>query len=213
MWGNSYTPGRQFLRRIRLWHLNAALWLVVLVSLGLYHTELSWAVRAFPAELRGEGYPSQPQWRMYNRAERLWEMGEDSSRAIELLERSLAIEPNPAPLHLLGRVHASEGHLEEAERLLLRLRAFDPSHLEGILDLSELYGELGRPDDRRRVLEEGLAWFESQEPLYRPVSDPTVWSGYNEKAEQVQADYSMGRRILEARLRLLASGQELLSTD
>lgn len=201
------------MRRIRLWQLNLLLWTVVLALLGVFRPELSWAMRAFPAELRGEGFPSQPQWSLYDQAVRLWENDGDSSRAIGLLERSLAIEPNPAPMHLLARILANEGRLEVAERLLLRLRAFDPAYLDAILDLSDLYDELGRPDDRRLVLEQGLAWFESQEPLYHAIPDTTVWSGYNSKAAKVQADYEAGRRLLEARLRLLASGHEVFAGE
>lgn len=186
----------------------AAVWLLLLGLVLAYREPLRWAVRALPAELRRDGFPAHPQWELYEQAVAEWEATRDPRRTAELLERSLAIEPNADPLRLLGDVRLAEGDDEGALVLFLRAVDHDPSDLAAYLRASDVLRRLGWADERLAVLRRGRDHFARQVERAVPRSDPTVAPAYNAKAARVYEDHLRGERILRSHVALLEAGQE-----
>jgi len=196
------------LRRIRLSHVTALVWALLLVLVVVYRAELGWAWKALPAGYLAQAHPAPAQWLMYNEAERLWSAGDDDARAIELLEQSLAIEPNADPLILLGDILAEQGDDAAA---LVRYRealALDPSMLRTYLRIAEIHRSGGDAEQRLAILESGLAWFSEQAPRFLPQLDPAVRSRFNEKAVSVHGEMTEAIQLLEAQLSLLYRGED-----
>ena len=149
----------------------------MLVLVLVYRDELSWARRALPAEFRGEGYPPHVQWALYDRAESSWASGGEAQSAIELLERSLAIEPNAPPMVLLGEIHFADGKIDRALELFQQAVDLDPAFLLSWLRIAEVYKEQGLPEKRLEILRQGLEYFTTEVERFRPQVDRSVWEG------------------------------------
>jgi tetratricopeptide (TPR) repeat protein len=176
---------------------NVVVWTALLLSVLWFRTELIWSVEAITAQLRGYDFPVQPQWESYDRAHDLWENDGDLTLAAELLEASLAIEPNVTPTYLLGKVHLALGHEQQALERLLQAEALDPSHHPIYLKLFEIYTARDQPELARQALARGVARFEKLMKQSTPQPDGTVWHRYNAKAADVHAYYVKALDILQ----------------
>jgi len=115
------------------------------------------------------------------------------------MEASAAIDPNAFPL-LHGELELRAGHPRAALRRYERATFVDPSDARAWLRRAELLAELGRPDEARAVLREGLAWFSRNLRLFRPVTDPGVDPRFNAKAAQAHEDLRRSVAALQAAL-------------
>ncbi|UCE85096.1 MAG: tetratricopeptide repeat protein [Deltaproteobacteria bacterium] len=183
------------MRRIRLWHLNVALYAALAILGFAYRAELLWAARALPIYIGG-GFPTLREEALLGAALQNIQRGGETARSRALLERSLDIDPNSKAVVLLAETYLQEGNRARALELFERYLEIDPSFLFGYLRAAEIYRHEGREEDRARLLAGGLAYFSRSVEQYRPRRDPSVEDGYNQKAEDIYAYYQEALRRL-----------------
>jgi tetratricopeptide (TPR) repeat protein len=167
-------------------HAAIAVWGFAFVLAVVFAGELRWAARALPLYLAHEFPPLQER---VHAAEALRLANEEHDLAAALVEitASEAIDPNAFPfLHaeLDRRAGQRDAALEHYERATF----VDPFHASAWLRRAELLEELGRRDESRQVLREGLAWFAQNLLLFQPAPDPNVAPQYNAKAERTYTE-------------------------
>jgi len=175
-------------RRIRLAHVNAALFAAVALLALLYGRELRWAAAEFPGYLSG-AFSDTPERLMYLEAEDILRSGHDIDRARPLLERSLEIDPRGEAGFWLGRYYEQSGDDERALAAYTRYLETDATLLPAWLSVAAIHRRAGRADDARRALLDGLAFFESHAERYRPFVDRSAPPDANDKARQTYARY------------------------
>ncbi len=186
------------MRRISVRHGAIAVWLAVLSLGALFAGELRWAARALPLYLRHE-FPPLLERQYAAEALRLANEEQDLDGALALMAGSEAIDPNAFPFlyaeleRRAGRDAAALAHLERATFV-------DPSDAAAWLRRAELLQALGRNDEARLVLREGLAWFAENLLLFRPAPDASVAPVYNAKSEKVYTDLQRAVAALRAAL-------------
>ena len=163
-----------------------AVWALVLLLVVLFAGELRWAAGALPAYL-GRGFPPLRERLYAAEALRVANEEQDLAAALALMEASEEIDPNAFPF-LHAELERRAGHPEPALELYERANFVDPSDARAWLRRAELLQELGRADEARAVLREGLAWFTRNLRLFRPVPDPGVAPRYNAKAEKTYTE-------------------------
>jgi tetratricopeptide (TPR) repeat protein len=174
------------LRRIDVKHAAIAVWGVVFLLAVVFAGELRWAAQALPLYLVHEFPPLQER---VHAAEALRLANEEQDLAAALVEiaASEAIDPNAFPF-LHAELERRAGQRDAALQHYERANFVDPSDAGAWLRRAELREELGRPDESRQVLREGLAWFAENLLLFEPAPDPGVAPRYNAKAEQTYTD-------------------------
>lgn len=96
------------------------------------------------------------------------EKGGHLSHALTAYEAALALNPeNPDIAHDLGRLAQRLGHLEIAEKLLLKFLTANPGHVEGVNNLACVYRDQKRYDDAINLLRDLI----QIEP-----TEPTLWN-------------------------------------
>ena len=175
-----------------------AVWALVVVLAVLFAGELFWAAGALPAYL-GRGFPPLRERQYAAEALRLANEARDLDGALALMDASSAIDPNAFPL-LHAELERRAGNDQSALVLYERATFVDPSDPRGWLGRAELLRELGREDEARIVLREGLAWFSRNLRMFAPVTDPAVAARYNAKAEQAHTDLREPVGLLQAAL-------------
>lgn len=175
-----------------------AVWLLVGVLALVFGRELRWAAAALPAYL-AHGFPPLAERQYAADALRVAQEAQDLEAALTLMEASEAIDPNAFP-YLHAELERRAGRLEAALRHYERATFVDPSDVRGWLRRAELLEELGRRDEARAVLREGLAWFSANLRLFRPAPDPGVDPRYNAKAEQAHEDLRAAVGLLQQAL-------------
>ncbi|MGI9590633.1 MAG: tetratricopeptide repeat protein [Myxococcota bacterium] len=175
-----------------------AVWVLVLLLGVLFAGELRWAAGALPAYL-GHGFPPLRERQYAAEALRLANEEQDLAAALALMEASAAIDPTAFPL-LHAELERRAGRADAALALYERANFVDPSDARAWLGRAELLQELGRTDEARAVLREGLAWFSRNLRMFRPVPDPGVAPRYNAKAERTYTELRNGVGRLQAAL-------------
>lgn len=191
------------MRRISLLGVNVALWVVIGFLIVLFHSELRWAARALPRSMRYQVTESR-ETDLRLDALKLVRSGADPDRAIELLEQSIAIDPNSQAVYLLGEVRRARGELDAALVHYNDYLRIDPSFYQAYLRIAGILGQQGRYEEQRQTLERGVTYFERNTERYRPRIDDSVRGLYNDKALGVHGYYREG--LAELR-RALAMGR------
>lgn len=186
------------MRRISLAHLAGAVWAIVLVLGVVYAGELRWASRALPLYW-SHRFPPLIEREYAAEALRVANEEQDLERALALMEASEAIDPNAFPF-LYGELERRAGQREAALAHYERASFVDPSDAAAWLRRAEVLEALGRDEEARAVLREGLAWFAENLPLFRPQPNPDVDPRYNAKAEEAYAKLQRAVAALRAAL-------------
>jgi tetratricopeptide (TPR) repeat protein len=177
--------------------INLAVWALVL-ALGLaYRGELQWAAERFDAYRRNAGFEPLHEFALRNEALGLLRTGDDLERAGELLERSLAIDPNTDAVALLAEVRLLGGSPEQAYPLYERYSRIDPGNPMPWLRMAELHRAAERPDEARTVLERGIGELRRLVELWQPRPDPEVDAAANARAEEMHERYRAALERLE----------------
>lgn len=190
-------------RPIRLAHVNLIVWGIVVLLLVTYGRELAWASRALPKYLGG-GFPYLRESELLNEAQRVLANEHDLDRGEDLLDRSLAIDPNSVGVFFLGEIHFVRGRLDRAMEQYRRYNRIDPSWLPAYLRMAEVHALEGRSEERRAILQRGIEHYSRVVEDYRPRFDETVLPAYNAKAARVHERY---REALETLRRELARAE------
>ena len=182
--------------KVKLLHVNLLLYLASVVLATAYWSELRWAAAALPSYLDGT-IKSPVERRLYVKARSLIKGNEwEKARAQEMLDQSLAIDPNGEAgswlAELFRESHRESETIEQYERYL----RIDPTRLEAYLELSALYERRGRPAEALRVLGAGRVYFEENAVKYRPVIDDDVDSRFNAKALESYQTYRLAAGVL-----------------
>ncbi len=182
--------------RVKLLHVNLLLYLAIVVLAAAYWSELRWAGKALPSYLEGSiGSPLER--RLYVKARSLIDGNDwEKARAQELLDQSLAIDPNGEAGYWLAELLRESNRESEAIEQYERYLRIDPTPLEAYLELSALYERRGRPAEALRVLEAGRDYFEENAVSYRPVIDDDVDSRFNRKALERYEAYRLAAGVL-----------------
>ena len=186
------------MRRISVKRAAIAVWGLVLVLAVLFNGELRWAARALPLYLAHE-FPPLKEREHAAEALRLANEEQDLEAALVEIAASEAIDPNAFPF-LHAELERRAGRRDAALRHYERATFVDPFDAAAWLRRAELLRELGRPDESRQVLRQGLAWFSENLLLFHPVPDPSVAARYNAKAEKTYADLQRAVTTLRAAL-------------
>lgn len=188
------------MRRIRLPHINMALYLTLVALVFTYRAELVWSASALPA-LAGGKFPKLIEHTLRSQAKRGVDRTGNPAGARELLKRSLAIDPYSKAAIELAQAYAREGDHQRALEELRRYLEVDPAYLLAYLRAAEIYRSEGRERERRQLLEQGSEIFRSSGPRYRPRTDETVAERYNQKAVSVYEYHRGALRALQSALR------------
>lgn len=189
------------MRRIRLWHASV---LLILIAAGLVGylgvtSRLGWAWNALQAY--GEGQTTGTlEHTLERQAISILQRGGSVTDARELLERSLAIDPNSSAVHTLGDVYLKEGNVQAARAQYEHYLTLDPAFLPSYFRLLAIYEELELTEERTLLLESGIDYFASNLEAYAPQSDSDVPSAFNDKAYGVYNAYRESLHLLRQRL-------------
>lgn len=187
------------MRLTKLFYTSLFVWVSLVVLVASFRIELEWASRALPSALAG-GAPILPEKALFDQAAREMNAGADPARIRALLKRAIAIDPNSMARVALGEQYRRDGDPERALEHLRRYLEIDPTDLYSYVRAAEIYQQAGRSEDRRQVIEMGLAYFEDHTEGQRPVHDNSVDPKYNEKALSVYRKHQHALRVLRERL-------------
>jgi len=186
------------LRRIDVKHAAIAVWGIVFLLVVVFAGELRWAARALPLYLVHEFPPLQERVHAAE-AQRLANEEQDLAAALVEIAAAEAIDPNAFPF-LHAELERRAGQRDAALAHYERATFVDPFDAGAWLRRAELLQELGRRDESRQVLREGLAWFAENLLLFQPAPDPSVAPRYNAKAEQAYTNLRHAVTTLRAAL-------------
>ncbi len=183
--------------RIKMNHVIVLVYLAILVVGLAYTSDLRWAAGAMPSYLQGS--IRLPQERRLQMAARKLIDGNDweQRRAQEMLELSLAIDPNGEAGFWLAELLRSANRWDEAIRQFEDYLEIDPTRPEAFLMLSALYEWSGDRDEAIRVLETGRDYFGGSADQYVPRIDNDVPSSFNEKARRTYEIYRLSGGMLQ----------------
>ena len=194
------------MRRISLGHVNIALFTLIAILGIVYSRDLAWGARALIAYQGGDFPPLQETVLLRDAAAILKDPQGDPAAARELLEASLAIDPNSGARFNLGLVLERQGDPDGALGIYREYRRIDPLHLPTRLRLDALLSAAGQAEERRTLLEEGIAVFDRAIRLHIPRPDPAFDARYNEKAVRIYQELQRGAGLLRQRYQQ-ATGQ------
>ncbi len=179
---------KAFWRRISVHRVNAVLYLVLLALLVLYWGDLRWAAEELPEYLQGD-IGSPVERKLYRRAKKIIESGENLEEARPMLERSLSIDPRCEAGFWLAEYYFARGEFDEAATRFASYVEIDPTRINAYRKGAEALETLGRFDEARRMLVAGRDYFRDHVKQFRPRPYRDVRSKFNEKAERVHRYY------------------------
>jgi tetratricopeptide (TPR) repeat protein len=192
-------------RRIDLAAVNLALYLLLLLLIGLFHRQLGWAAGQVGSYLGGAlPYPAEQELALRGRD--LLDRDEPTA-ARELLERSLAIDPYSEAGYWLGLSFFEQGDLDRALELFTSYLAIDPTRLDAYLKVSAIHERRGDPPAAQRILGSGLTFFENQAAQLLPRPDPDQPAHHNAKALQAHERCTAAVFTLRREIARLGQGQ------
>ncbi|MHC9538034.1 MAG: tetratricopeptide repeat protein [Vulcanimicrobiota bacterium] len=197
---------KQFLQRIDISRVNMVLFGVLICIVIAFHNPLWWAIQQLPRYLRGQ-IDTPLEMRQCNEASAMLRNGVDASKALPLLRRSAAVDPNSEALFWLGECYWRKGEPDTAIPFFTRYREINPLDGATCLRLAKLYEDRGDIGKARRVLIEGLESLDCRRD-YEPCIDGTVDDRYNRKAGETFKDLVRSSALLERELERLKSSVE-----
>jgi len=193
---------RRFWRRIDLRWVNLALVVLAAWTTLVWWDELRWSADELPRYLRGSiGSPVERQ--LYRAARKLILAEGDLERARELLERSIAIDPNSDAVYWLAECQLAAGNPQAALELFERFIDFDPTRVDAYLGAASILESRGQAERARELVRRGLEYFESYRESLTPRPDPAVPMKYNRKALGVYEYHGSAISRLREELRRL----------
>ena len=182
--------------KVKLLHVNLLLYLAIVVLATATWSELRWAGAALPSYLEG-AIPSPLERRLYVEARSLIDGNDwEKTRAQEMLDQSLAIDPNGEAGYWLAELLREWNRESEAIEQYERYLRIDPTRLEGYLELSALYERSDRSAEALRVLEAGRVYFEENAVKHWPVFDDDVDPRFNTKALESYENHRLAAGVL-----------------
>lgn len=191
---------KRSLRRISIHHLNVLVYCTIAGLVITYHHEIWWSVKVTP-RYKNERIPSPSERALYKGAQRL--LISDLDHAELMLKHSLEIDPNCEAGFWLAECYQRQGKLDEALTQYQKYQNIDPTITKTYVEASQLYREKGDLVNARRMLQEGLTYFQDNVVNYTPHLDQSVDSKYNEKAKKLHRYYIESERFLRERIRRL----------
>ena len=156
---------------------------------------LRFAASRLPGYLKGSIAVSEHRvWE--DEAEGLLKSKRELDRARDLLERSLAVEPNASTQFLLGEVLRAQGKPAEALAHYGASIELDPARAEPYLRTAKLLLDAGDAAAAGRVLDDGTIALERALRLQVPFPDGTVQDLFNRRAVAVHEELSFGLQSL-----------------
>ena len=143
--------------RVRLRHVNVALYVVIGCLLVLFWRELRWAGDQFPRYLDGT-FDDPPERVLFREAQAILDDG-DEERAQTLFRESLGIDPLGESAYWVARQHFEAGEDEQALEGFLAYLEIDPTNFRSYLKIAEIHRRNGRPTDGVAILERGVRFF------------------------------------------------------
>jgi len=198
-------------RRTRLFHINVALYLLILLVMILFGRELRWAFNEFPGYWNGT-IGSPVERKLYREAKSIIQGNHNMTNAQELLEQSIAIDPHTDAVFWLGeyflQTHQEDQALEQFNRFL----EVDPTEVDAYSKVASILEKKKRYEEARQALQKGILYFESQLTKYRPRINPEVRATYNHKALRVFSQYERAAQRLKIEIHRL-EGRKTLNGD
>ncbi|TFH50983.1 MAG: hypothetical protein E4H01_01085 [Lysobacterales bacterium] len=176
------------MRRISILHANAILYLLIACISLVYWPQLRWAAEHMP-EYSRHGIAPLAEWSLYGRARKRLAEPWNLSVARDLLERSIAIDPNSEAVYGLGEYYFRVGQDEKALQQFRTYLAIDPTMVMAYLKMSAVFERRNQLPEARGILEHGLDYFSRNVEKYRPHHADDVPTQYNQKAVQVFSHY------------------------
>jgi tetratricopeptide (TPR) repeat protein len=171
-----------------------------MAALALSHlTELRWAASGLPSYMMG-GVPSLPEIELLDQAGMGMDAGADARWVRVRLMQSFQVDPNSRVHMALGEQYRREGKLELALEHLTRFLELDPTDLFSYVRIAEIHQAAGRERERRQIIEQGIAYFQSHLEEQWPRLDETVEQKFNERSVSVYRGYQKSLRALRTRL-------------
>lgn len=197
---------KQFLQHIDISRVNMVLFGVLICIVIAFHNPLWWAIQQLPRYLRGK-IDAPLEVRQCIEARAILRKDGDALKALPLLQRAAAVDPNSGALFWLGEYYFRKGEPDKAISLFTRYSEINP--LDGLtcLRLAKLYEDSGDVEKACRVLEEGFESLDCRRD-YEPCIDGTVDERYNRKAAETFKDLEESSVLLERELERLKSSIE-----
>jgi tetratricopeptide (TPR) repeat protein len=193
--------GKRSLPPIKLYQVNLVLYTVILILMAVYHPQLGWAVRSFPAFVWSE-IKVPPEVDLYWKGSICLYRKEDAPDALLMLERSVSIDPNSEARLILGDYYYRSGHLDNALLEYEYFKGIDRGIVSPYLQASRIYLLRNEPEKARALIEEGIACFGDYQ-RYKPVREENVPEKFNEKAMAAYENRKKALSSLQAELRRL----------
>ena len=172
---------RPLLQRIRLFHINIALYAIILGVMVLQWDNLTWAWHVIPKYVDGR-IPSPEERKLYRSARRAILRNGDLSGVEDKLQASMKIDPNCEAPYWLAEYFFMTRQDDTALKQFQAYIKIDQTKIEPYLKVSAILERKGRIDEARKVLRSGLMFFEKMVKVYVPYNYSDVRDKYNEKA-------------------------------
>jgi len=181
--------------------VNTALFAVSLALLMFLASRgvLGWAIDALPLYYHGNTTTPQ-EVGLEGTAHNRLQVSGDTDEIRDLLERTLAIDPNSSAIHMLGELELREGNDAGALEHFSAYLRIDPSYLPAYWRIAEIHERGGNLEARQRILRQGREQFDREVELYQPRYDDSVATNFNDKAEGVYNYYRESLALLREAL-------------
>jgi tetratricopeptide (TPR) repeat protein len=191
--------GSQFLRRINIHHINIILYVIIIWLVVQYQDPLRWAMREIPRYSQDK-IVSPIERKLYKQAESIIRTSKQIDPARELLERSLAIDPNTEARFLLGEYYDKKGKKAKALQHYKGYLEIDPTVLETYLRMAHILKKQNKPEEARQILEQGFDYFNKYSRQFKARENMHVDRRYNEDATNTYIYYLQAYNYLKVRL-------------
>jgi len=195
-------------RRIKIFHINIVLYLLIVCVTILYWPQLQWAMNSLPGYLKGS-IISPPERTLYRKAKRILQKGHAEAKAYSLLEQSLSIDPNSRASYWLGHYYNKTHQYDKALLQYIKYVKMDPTMVEVYLQISSIFEKRNQLKKAQKALQKGLDYFIQNAHKYKPHHDDNVRSKYNKKATKVYDKYWSSVRTLRREIRRITAKETL----
>ncbi|GJL65882.1 MAG: hypothetical protein NPIRA05_08530 [Nitrospirales bacterium] len=192
---------------MNLFRINVLLYSAIVLVAIVCWPELRWAIDALPGYL--DGSISSPVERVkYRDAKHMIRTDQPMDDAERLLNESITIDPNSEAVYWLGEYYVKTQQPERALQQFTRFLEFDQTDADVYVKVAALLNAMMQRDEARRILQQGVDYFEGRLDKYIPRYAPEIRAKYNQKAWRTYRRYRGGLRTLKQELsRIDLSGQ------
>jgi len=173
---------------------------VSLLLVVKYHDALSWSFTNLQRYLDGKISGTTRDDLLIREAKDALEQG-DCERARAYAKKTLEYDPYVSTaLQILADLELDTGNLQKALEYLEAIIAFRPDKYLGYIGIARIHLQQQRPDEAKRILQQGIdhhRWLISRQ---MPKIDHTVADRFNRKARRIHADLQRHLRKLEKEL-------------